>query len=252
MTQLLVSNEDLEKSIADTSQYFGLKVKHRPRLRIKSDMDGSGSCDYYWWLPFFKGFITLKSEISDRKKAVTILDHESVHWLENDNRLKGYKIFPNHFLHLVYNPNDEIGEVWSDHVYAGFRDDLFDLKSRFESSTLVELLDQYKNCDDRPTEENIRAMEDLLKNAKQVSKKSETENLGIAVHLYFGMVGHYKILLSRYTAEQFQGNPLQAVRFLRDLKSSHKEVTEEIPLCVKTFYYADFSGYNAIVQRATG
>ena len=57
MKQLSISRRNLDKSIADTSQYFGLEVMKRPRLRIKSGMDTSGSCDYYDRLPFFKGFI---------------------------------------------------------------------------------------------------------------------------------------------------------------------------------------------------
>jgi len=251
MTKLSISRRDLDKSIAETSQYFGLGVVHRPRLWIKSGMDTSGSCDYYDWLPYFKGFITLSAEISDREKAVEILDHESIHWLEHENGLKGYKIFPHHFLHLVYNPDDETGVAWSDHFYAGIRNELFDLRSKIESPTLVELLEAYKECDDTPTKGNLREMEDLLRNAKQFSRKAITEDLNTAVLLYFTMSGHYNILLSIYTAEQFQENPQGAIQFLRDLKSEHKEITDMIPLSVKTFHYANFSSYNNLVNKAT-
>ncbi len=197
MAQLLVSKKDLEKSIADVSQYFELKVEHNPKLRIRYGIGVSGSCDYYIWLPFFKGFITLNGGICDKKEAIDILDHESIHWLENDNNLKSYKIFPHHFLSLIYNPDDKIGEAWSDYFYAGLRDRLFNVKSRFESLNLVNLLNRYKMCDDNPTEENIKAMEGLLRNAKKVSKKSETEDFETTSPLYFTLVGHYQILLSR-------------------------------------------------------
>ena len=150
----------------------------------------------------------------------------------------------------MYDHNDKIGEVWSDHFYAGVRDDLFDLRSKFKSPTLVELLEGYKECDDTPTEGNIRKMEALLRKAKQLSIKAITEDLNIAIVLYFNMVGHYGILLSRNTAEQFQENPQGAVKFLRDLKRSYREITEGIPLNVKTFYYADFSGYNTLVEKS--